>query len=648
VKASNEIAVFAIAIACALQGCQTTPPPIHFASSAHSSSMAITADGKSLFVVNPENDSVSQIDLVQHKLVHEIQLGDAAPKVDSSTGTFAPAVMPRAAALSPNEERLYVSGERSGNLYVIDVASSSVAHTLHVGSEPIGVLVSADGLSVFVACSNDATVVRVDAALLQVSATAKVSPEPWTLAASADGSSLLATHFLGPGISEIDPNNLATRAVWAVPDVAPRGDARLAHGQVRGLYDAVIRPGTTDLWVAHSMLGTDTAQPALNFESTAFPALSILDHAGTYEQTLSTDAQDVDGIDGSYSDVVSGPHALAFTKDGKNALIVDANSGDVLTVDAASRTETSLLRPLPGRMPDGIVLSPDGLHAYVDERISGDVAVLDLDQTQGPLVVSLDGNPISRLTADAMPTNLRLGEYLFNSADSGVYPITTNHWIACATCHLEGRSDAVTWKFAQGPRDTPSNAGGMLGTGFLFRTADRTKVQDYWHTINVEQGGHFDPTNPNLSSLLDALSAYVNLALPLPTPPTTDAALVARGAQVFASSGCPSCHSGARFTDSGAGNPTLDLAGPVLLHDVGTCVTTGYPDVAHEDINGDARAACMFDTPSLNGVASSAPYLHDGSAPTIADAVSVMLAKATKTTVSSEDQNALVEYVRSL
>jgi cytochrome c peroxidase len=164
----------------------------------------------------------------------------------------------------------------------------------------------------------------------------------------------------------------------------------------------------------------------------------------------------------------------------------------------------------------------------------------------------------------------------------------------------------------------------------------------------VEQGGHFDPTNHNLSVLLDALSAYVNLAIPLPTPPTTDATLVAHGAQVFASAGCSTCHSGARFTDSGGGNPTLDLAGPILLHDVGTCVTTGFPDVAHEDVDGNARAACMFDTPSLSGVASSAPYLHDGSAATISDVVNIMLAKAAKSTVSSEDQNALVEYVRSL
>jgi mono/diheme cytochrome c family protein len=447
---------------------------------------------------------------------------------------------------------------------------------------------------------------------------------------------------MGPGVTDIDPATLAVRGTWTLPDSPSRGDRRLAHGQVRGLYDLAARPGTQEVWTAHALLGTDTAQPALDFESTAFPALSLF-YAGSYEKTLSTDAPSVAGVDGSFGDVVSGPHAIAFTADGDYLLMVDANSEDVLLVDAQQRSEAALVRPLPGKTPDGIVLSPDGQFAYVDERNSADVAVIRLDRSSGRLQPSVDGSPIPLLAVDPMPSNLRLGQLLFNSANSSDYPLTTDHWIACATCHMEGRSDAVTWNFAQGPRDTPSNAGGVLGTGFLFRTADRNQVQDYWHTINVEQGGRFDPTLQ--SPLLDALTAYVNQALPLPIPPTTDATLVARGAQVFADAGCASCHSGARFTDSGAGNPTLDLAGPILLHDVGTCVTSGpFPDVAHDDVNGDPRAACAFDTPSLNGVASSPPFLHDGSAATLQQAI----ARMPNAPTSPDDANALAEYLRSL
>ena len=214
---------------------------------------------------------------------------------------------------------------------------------------------------------------------------------------------------------------------------------------------------------------------------------------------------------------------------------------------------------------------------------------------------------------------------------------------------MEGRSDAVTWKFAQGPRDTPSNAGGMLGTGFLFRTADRNQVQDYWHTINIEQGGTFDPTAQ--AALLDALALYVNYGIPQPIPPTTDPAMVAAGATIFARPdvGCADCHSGARFTDSGSGNPTLDYAGMITLHDVGTCNTGAYPDVAHLAVNGDPRMACMFDTPSLTGIASSPPYLHDGSAATLHDVLEQTRGTMGDiTSLSATEEAALVEYLRSL
>ena len=626
----------------ALFACQgSTGQPTSAPSFAHSSSMALTVDGHKLFVANPENDSVSVVDLDTRALDREILLASAAPVADPNTGAYAPSVMPRSVVLSPDGKTLYVTGERSSALHVIDVASATVRRTVHVGSEPIGAVISSDGASVFVACSQDDSVVRFDTATAAVVARVAVGSEPWALAWS--GTTLLVTQFMGPGVTAIDPASMTVASRWSVPDATPRGDKRLAHGEVRGLYDAATRPGSSETWVAHAMLATDTAQPDLDFESTVFPALSLLDGKGAFEETLSTDAEGVAGIDGSFADVVSGPHAVAFTPDGDYLLMVDASSEDVLVVDANRRVESALVRPLPGRMPDGIVVAADGQHAYVDLRISGGVAVLRLDRSGGALHATVDGAAIPRWATDPMPATLRLGQDLFNSANSGVYPITTDHWVACATCHMEGRSDAVTWRFEPGPRDTPSNAGGMLGTGFLFRTADRTKVQDYWRTINIEQGGHFDAVAQG--SQLDAIAAYVNAAIPLPIPPTTDATLVAHGAQVFQSAGCATCHSGPRFTDSGGGNTAMDLGGTVLLHDIGTCAANApFPNVAHEDIDGHPRAACAFDTPSLNGIASTPPYLHDGSAPTVRDAVLRMPGVPS----ASQDLTALIEYVRSL
>ena len=374
-----------------------------------------------------------------------------------------------------------------------------------------------------------------------------------------------------------------------------------------------------------------------------------MDANGNVQITMSTDAADVSGQNGAFGDIVSGPHAIAFTHDGDYALLVDANSEDILVVDARAHVEVGLVRPLPGHQPEGIVLAADDHAAYVQERNTNDIVVLALDRSSGVLVATIDGAPIATLASDPMPADLRTGQHLFYSANSDEAPITRNHWVACATCHLEGRSDAVTWRFEQGPRDTPTNAGGMLGTGFLFRTADRNKVQDYWKTVDVEQGGTFDPNVPATATELDQIAAYVNHGIPLPIPPTTDATLVTKGAALFQSAGCATCHSGPRFTDSGGDNTNLDLSGSILLHDVGTCVTSGvFPDVPHADIDGDARGPCAYDTPSLNGIASTPPYFHDGSAFTLHDAVTRMLPAAHAEGMSDDDVTAIVEYLRSL
>jgi YVTN family beta-propeller protein len=641
-------AALLVLAACDTQGVTpaATPPP-----AAHSSSMALSADGATLYVVDADADSVAVIDTRKRALLAEILLAGAPPAPDPATGAFTPAVMPRSLALAPDGETLYVSGQRSGQLYAIDVATRRVVGEVAVGSEPIGVLVGADGASVYVAVSQDAAVVRVDTARLEVRGRARVPATPWTLAFSPRDGALLATHLLGPGVSAIDPDTLAVRATWVVPDVAPRGDRRLAHGVVRGLYDLAARPGADELWVPDVLLAVDTAQPDLDAESTVFPSLSVLASDGTARATLSTDAAGVDGVDGAFTDVVAGPHALAFTRDGRYAIVVDTASEDLLLVDAARRVQAGLLRPLPGDLPEGIVLAPDESVAYVDERGSGDVAVVRLTRAaDGQLALALDGPAIARRPHDPMPPAIRLGQHVFNSANSDELPVTTHFAVNCTQCHIEGRSDGVTWRFAVGPRDTPSNAGGMHGTGLLLRTAARDGNGSYFRTANEEQGGHMDPMVD--APLLEALVAYVDLGIPLPVPPTTDPAQVARGKAIFerADVGCATCHSGPRFTDSGTGNPGLSLDGPVLLHDVGTCVTDGaFPDVAHVDDEGHARAACRFDTPSLNGIASSPPYLHDGSAATIRDVL-----ERTRGTMGDIDSlsegelDDLVEYLRSL
>ena len=366
------------------------------------------------------------------------------------------------------------------------------------------------------------------------------------------------------------------------------------------------------MWIVHTLLGIDTPQPALDFERTAFPAISIFS-SGTFATTLSTDAQDVPGIDGSFGDVVSGPHAIAFTHDGALALVVDTNSEDVLAVSSA-RVEAALARPLPGHMPEGIAIAPDDSVAYIDERNTGDVAIVDIVRTARRRLARSPARAIARLATDPMPAQLRLGQHLFYSANSDEYPITQNHWIACATCHMEGRSDEVTWLFAQGPRDTPSNAGGMLGTGFLFRTADRTQVQDYWHTVNVEQGGAFDPVAQASAARCDrgVCRSRDSAADPADRRPGEGRArrddLRARRCRLL---GLPQRRHA---------SPTRAPATRRSISRARSCCTTSAPATPATSRTKTSRAtraprACSTRRRST-GVWSSPPYFHDGRAAT--------------------------------
>jgi DNA-binding beta-propeller fold protein YncE len=669
-------ALFAVMVLVALgSDCSSTPksdttsPVVPAVQQLHSASLVASPDRKHLFVAHPDADTVSIIDRASRAVFHDVLLAESPPTQDAATEEYVPAVAPRALAVSASGRWLYVTGQRSGELYAVDAASGVVRSKVAVCAEPVGVLLSADDQAIFVACSQDAEVVELDAATLTITATASCPDKPWALAWAADGETLLATHFLGAGISAFGTRPLKLGKTWPVADGPSSSDPTEPHGQARGLYDALVRPGTTELWALHLMLGTDTAQPNLVFNNTAFPVVSVFDDAGTQISRLSVQANPRDGQ--AFGDVVSGPHAITFSDDGEFAFVVDTNSEDVLIIDAARRIEVQLVRPLPGHMPEGVVWI-DG-EIYVQQRNTEDIAVFRVKNAGAQVSVSADGAPFASIGKDPMPSSLRLGQRVFYSANSDDLPVTRDHWVACASCHLEGRSDAVTWKFAQGPRDTPTNAGGLLDTGFLFRTADRTRVQDYFRTINIEQGGHFDGATPSQQPLLDALADYVNYAIPAQVPPTLDAThtvsgselerLRNDGATVFSQIGCGNCHSGPAKTDSGSGNALLDLTGTVvststpggvLLHDVGTCVTTGdWPDVTHDDISGDSRDACAFDTPALRGLVDSAPYLHDGSAATLAAVLPSMLQavvdKGEKpATLTSDEQRALLEYLRSL
>ncbi|MBV9949265.1 MAG: hypothetical protein JOZ69_20620, partial [Myxococcales bacterium] len=147
----------------------------------HSGSIAADAAGSLLFVVHPDADSVSIVDVAARAVRREVLLASAHPAL-TAAGRYDPAVAPRALAVDATASTLYVTGQRSGRVYAVDVASGTVESSAAVCSEPVGVLVAPDGANVFVACAGDDEIVELRATDLTAVAAVPCPRKPWALA----------------------------------------------------------------------------------------------------------------------------------------------------------------------------------------------------------------------------------------------------------------------------------------------------------------------------------------------------------------------------------------------------------------------------------------------------------------------------------
>ena len=114
------------------------------------------------------------------------------------------------------------------------------------------------------------------------------------------------------------------------------------------------------------------------------------------------------------------------------------------------------------------------------------------------------------------------------------------------------------------------------------------------------------------------------------------------GYALFKSYGCGSCHQGANvggnmFQVFGVINEYFKRRGNITEADMGRYNVTGNAEDRHS-----------FKVPSLRLAALTAPYLHDGSAETLRDAVDAMFEFQLGREAPSEDKEAIVAFIRTL
>ena len=140
---------------------------------------------------------------------------------------------------------------------------------------------------------------------------------------------------------------------------------------------------------------------------------------------------------------------------------------------------------------------------------------------------------------------------------------------------------------------------------------------------------------------IDAITAFIAFLAPPPRS-RIDMTLEDQGEAVFHEVGCGSCHVPALKTADGI---DVHAYTDLLLHDVAEPAALG--------IEEGAAGTRDFRTPPLWGLSRTPPYLHDGRASTIEEAITMHAAEAATArdeaaTLSPEQQKALQAFLSSL
>lgn len=523
--------------------------------------------------------------------------------------------------LALEADEIYVACQDSGEVVVLDAETGAVRRRRVVGHGAFGVIASPDRL--YVSLGSDNAIVALDRQTLTETARVYAGTEPRGLA-------------IGSGRLYVVRLLDASVAVFDAISLKPIGQIEI--GLQAGMAETItLREDGLRAYVPHERLNVTNMNRT--FDTTVFPVVDALDTSSLLpvrREALALDSADTP---------VSMPAAAVISPDGATLYVANQASNDVSIIDLETGIGTGHVTV--GENPRDLAISGDGRWLYTLNEVSGDVTVIDALVRQATITLKLADDP--------RPPQIRLGEALFRT--SRPEGVGRDHWLACASCHLDGGSDGRTWLGFDGGARNTTILRGVAGTEPLHWSGDRANVQAFQKTFTGFMGGK------GLSPVeLDAVAAFVNSLLPLSSP-LRDAsgdltASAVKGAAVFQTAGCAVCHSpaGGTFTDRqkhevGTGTPYHPLpGGPQRVTQGVTGVLLSERMLSSEG-NVPETMGPEYDTPSLRELWHTAPYLHDGRAATLRDVLTTFNATGqhgSTNGLSAADLDALEAFLNVL
>jgi len=584
--------------------------------------LALTPDGKELFVTCEAGHTVIVVDVATRRKVAEIPVGHHPTDV-----TF-----------TPDGQRAFVSNRLDDTVSVVDVISRREIATIPVGDEPHGVLTDRAGRLLYVLNTSSDSISIIDIATQKEVKRLTASRSPWSLSMAPDASKIYITNnlsrfipFRTPSVSEVTVVDAERNVVTDRRIVAAANLMQGIEWHPSGDYALITLNRTKNLVPMTRLLQGWTITNGLG----------IIWKDGRVDQVL----LDEPGM--SFPD----PADVAITPDGRWALVSSSGSNRIAVVDLSKligMLEAALPHDrehvFPNHLgkptefvtthipvefsPRGVVVTADGKTAFVANALDDSLTAIDLQRWEAAGRIDLGG--------PKEITKARFGERVFHSAD-----ITFHRQFSCHSCHPDGHVDGLTYDIEPdgigvSPVDNRTLRGILDTAPFKWEGTNPSLQRQCGPRLAV----FFTRIHPFTPEQLAALDYYIST---IPRPPNRYRPLGAelteaqrRGKAVFertmANDGrmipkgnrCVTCHCPPLYSDR-------------QRHDIGT------------KLQWDRESE--FDTPHLNNIYDSAPYLHNGIAPTLEEIWTVYNPDdqhGVTNDMTKDQLNDLIEYIKTL
>ncbi len=560
------------------------PPP-----AVSGGTLRVLADGRTAVAADPDRDRVYVVDLTAKAVTATVTLnqGDEPGRVIEDAAGFVHVALRHAGAVVSFDPR-----QAQPTVTTQAVCASPRGLAYDAGADLIHVA-CADGELVSLPAGGGPAVrtLQLDRDLRDVVAAGSrlfVSRFRTAEVLTVDGDGTMSNRTTLPAFSSLGARNGTRFTPGAAWQMVATSDGGVAVLHQRGVADSIrpVQGGYGDFNPCNSIVHTTVSTVSSDGTVKTGPVLAGL--------VLAVD--------------------MAISPDGKRAAFVSlANSTNQLMPTATSTPQLTrvFVTDMANAVDQTSGCRPDGTHAPClppSTTITDPTTNMTINSTNCPPSTQSVGEPIAVafagdgrvVTQSRQPAMLALSDgnsiSLSNDArgDAGHFFFHANAggFVACASCHLEGNDDGRVWNFdcgstgmALGPRRTQSLQTGLRGSEPFHWSGDESSFSQLMNDVFVTRMSGSKLTDASMDAMLSWIDAQ-----PRPLrPAATNAAAVQRGAALFNDAtnvACVTCHSGARFSN----NSTVDVG-------------TGQ----------------MFQVPSLLGIGTRGPFMHDGCAATLRD-----------------------------